>query len=86
MTAGTRYYAIVDYLGTRENPAGIARRQTGEDGGISDEALNRDLNWRFSPVIVEWERAESTADLVEISSEEAEQIIKRFRAKWGSPS
>jgi hypothetical protein len=39
------------------------------------------MNWQFTPVIVEWERAESTDDLVEISEDEAERIIERFRAK-----
>jgi hypothetical protein len=86
MAAGTQYYAIIDYLGTRDDPAGIARRRTNDDGGFRDEALNRDLVWRFSPVIVEWERADSTDDLVEVSADEAERIIERFQTKWSSPS
>jgi hypothetical protein len=41
------------------------------------------LNWQLTPLIVEWERAESTDDLVEIDADEAERIIEQFRAKWG---
>ena len=52
-------------------------------GGFRDEALQKDLTWEFTPVIVEWERAESSDDLIEISEEEAERIIERFRARWG---
>jgi hypothetical protein len=77
------YYAIVDHLATRSDPAGLARRRRPDTGGFRDEALDRTLNWRFTPLIVEWERAESTDDLVEIGAEEAERIIEQFRAKWG---
>jgi hypothetical protein len=84
MTTRTTYYAIIDYRATREDPAGIARRRPLESGGFRDEALDRGMNWQFTPLIVEWKRAESTDDLVEVSEEEAEQIIERFRAKWGA--
>jgi hypothetical protein len=84
MAGQTTYYAIIDHRATREDPAGIARRRPLEAGGFRDEALDRNMNWQFTPVIVEWKRAESTDDLVEISADEAEQIIERFRAKWGA--
>jgi hypothetical protein len=84
MTAETTYYAIIDYRATREDPAGIARRRPLETGGFRDEALDRGMNWQFTPLIVEWKRAESTDDLVEVSEEEAERIIERFQAKWES--
>jgi len=84
MTTRTTYYGISDHRATREDPAGIARRRPLESGGFRDEALDRGLNWQFTPLIVEWKRAESTDDLVEVSEEEAERIIERFRAKWGS--
>jgi hypothetical protein len=82
MAAQITYYAIIDYRATREDPAGIARRRHVESGGFEDEALDRNMNWQFTPVIVEWKRAESTDDLVEITEDEAERIIERFRAKW----
>jgi hypothetical protein len=84
MAGQTTYYAIIDHRATREDPAGIARRRPLEAGGFRDEALDRNMNWQFTPVIVEWKRAESTDDLVEISADEAERIIERFRAKWGA--
>jgi hypothetical protein len=84
VTEKPEYYAIIDYRATREDPAGIARRRPLETGGFRDEALDRNLNWQFTPVIVEWERAESTDDLVEITEDEAERIIEGFRAKWGA--
>jgi hypothetical protein len=84
MAARITYYAIIDYRATREDPAGIARRRYVESGGFEDEALDRNMNWQFTPVIVEWKRAESTDDLVEISEDEAERIIEGFRAKWGA--
>jgi hypothetical protein len=84
MEAQTTYYAIMDYRSTRDEPAGIARRRPREAGGYRDEALDRNLTWQFTPLIVEWKRAESTDDLVEVSEEEAERIIARFREKWAT--
>ena len=79
------YYAIIDHLATRQDPAGIARRRQVESGGFRDEALGRDLNWHFTPLIVAWKRAESTDDLEEITEEEADRIIERFRERWRTP-
>jgi hypothetical protein len=78
------YYAIIAPGTTGEEPAGLARRVETEDG-FHDEALWRDLNWHFSPTIVEWQRAESTDDLVEVSEEEANELIDRFREQWNIP-
>jgi hypothetical protein len=82
MAENLTYYAIIDDRATRDDPAGIARRREIESGGFRDEALGRDLNWHFTPLIVEWKRAESTDDLEEISQEEAERAIERFRERW----
>ena len=84
MTKQAKYYAIIDYRASREDPAGLARRRPLEDGGFEDEALARDMSWQFTSIIVEWKRAESTDDLVEIPEDEANQVIERFRARWGS--
>jgi hypothetical protein len=86
MAEKTTYYAIVDRWATLDDPAGIARRQKAATGGFHDEALDRGMNWQFTPLIVEWERAESADDLVEISADEAERIIEGFRVKWGAGS
>jgi hypothetical protein len=83
VSTAARYYAIIDGSATRENPAGIVRRRTNPDGSFQDEALHRDLTWQFSPTIVEWERAESSGDLVEVSEDEADRIIQRFQALHG---
>ena len=79
------YYLIIDRWASRENPAGIVRRRRPPSGGFSDEALTRDLSWQFTPLIVEWERAESSDDLIEIPEDEANRIIERFRARWTTP-
>jgi hypothetical protein len=84
MAEKSMYYAIIDYRATLEDPAGIARRRLLEDGGFRDEALARDLTWKFTPLVVEWERGESTPDLVEIPEDEANRIIEAFRAKWAA--
>lgn len=74
------YYAIIDMDSTRAEPSGLARRHEYE-GGIRDEALGRDLNWRRSSIVVEFKRNESTEDLVEVSEEEAQRLIEYFREK-----
>ena len=85
MAESIQYYMIIGRQGSRAEPSGIARRRTSQSGGFRDEALERDMSWQFSPAIVEWKRAESAEDLVEISDEEADRIIERFRARWGAP-
>ena len=82
MTETIKYYAIIGRSGSQTDPTGIARRRTNETGGFRDEALEKDMIWRFSPAIVEWKRAESSEDLIEIPHEEAEQLIERLRARW----
>ena len=39
------YYAIVDDLSSREQPAGVFRRTYSESGGWRDEAFTRNLIW-----------------------------------------
>jgi len=85
MAEQAKYYAIIDHRASREEPAGLARRRPVEGGGFRDEVLARDLTWQFTGVIVEWKRAESTDDLVEVTEDEANQIVERFRARWGTP-
>ena len=82
MAEESQYYAIIDYRATREDPAGIVRRRSLSSGGFQDEALNKDLVWRFTPAIAEWKRAESTDDLAEVTPDEAQRIIERLTARW----
>jgi hypothetical protein len=79
------YYAILDDEATRNNPAGIVRRIEDSDGSFADEGLHRDGAWNRTSLIVEWERGESTDDLVEVPEDEANQIIDRFRSRWSTP-
>ena len=76
------YYAIVGGDRTVDNPYGLVRRLEHDDGS-SDEALRKDFSWRFTPVIVEWERGDFADELVEVSHEQASKIIEYFRQKWG---
>ncbi len=85
MAEAVKHYAIIDHRATRSDPAGIARRRMHDNGEFHDEALAQDMTWLFTPLIVEWERGESTPNLVEVTEDEANRIIERFRARWGTP-
>jgi hypothetical protein len=76
------YYAIVGGDRTIDNPYGLVRRLEHDDGP-SDEALRKDFSWKFTPVIVEWERGDFADELVVVSHEQASKIIEYFRQKWG---
>jgi hypothetical protein len=77
-----KYYAIVGSGRTPQNPSGIARRTFRADGPV-DEALRRNLTWERDSAIVEWEYGDVGPDLVEISESEANEVIERFRERWG---
>ena len=73
------YYAIVDDLSSRERPAGVLRRTYLETGGRRDEAFTRDLIWKNSSSLVSAERGDLQNEFVEISEDEANQIVERIR-------
>jgi len=75
------YYAVVDDLSNREQPAGVFRRTYTEDGGRSDEAFTRNLAWEFSPLLFSAERGDLQNKFIEITEDEANQIVERIRAK-----
>jgi hypothetical protein len=75
------YYAVVDDLSSREQPAGVFRRTYTEDGGRSDEAFTRNLAWEFSPALISAERGDLQNEFIEITEDEANQIVERIRAK-----
>jgi hypothetical protein len=58
-------------------------RRLEHDDGPSDEGLRKDFSWAHTPAIVEWERGDLGAELVEVSHEQASKIIEYFRQKWG---
>jgi hypothetical protein len=76
------YYAVVSESRTAQNPSGLARRRYLHAGGFEDEALQRDLSWRHTSAITEWNRDAMDLELVEISETEAAELIERFRETW----
>jgi hypothetical protein len=75
------YYAVVNDLSSRERPAGVFRRTYTEDGGRSDEAFTRNLTWQYSTSLIAAERGDLQNEFIEISEDEANQIVERIRAK-----
>jgi hypothetical protein len=73
------YYAVVDGLSSRERPAGVFRRTYTEVGGKRDEAFTRNLVWEFSPSLVSAERGDLQNEFIEITEDEANQIVDRIR-------
>jgi hypothetical protein len=74
------YYAIVSDFSSRERPGGVFRRTYTEDGGKLDEAFTRNLVWEFSPSLVSAERGDLQNEFIEITEDEANQIVDRIRA------
>jgi hypothetical protein len=74
------YYAVVNALSSRERPAGVFRRIYFEAGGRRDEAFTRNHIWERSPLLVSAERGDLQNEFVEITEDEANQIVDRIRA------
>jgi hypothetical protein len=74
------FYAIVDNLSSRERPAGVLRRTYTEAGGRRDEAFSRDLVWKSTALLVSAERGDLKNQFIEITEDEANQIVDRIRA------
>jgi hypothetical protein len=79
------YYAMVDDLSSREEPAGVLRRVEDAEGE-SDEVFTRGLIWERSSSLYSAERGNLDNKFFEISDEEAERIVARIRASvTGTP-
>jgi hypothetical protein len=78
MATKVTYYAIVDDLSSREEPAGVLRRIEHDDGE-RDEAFTRSLEWRRSASLYSYERGNRDAEFYEITEEEADRIVERIR-------
>jgi hypothetical protein len=74
------YYAVVNDVSSRERPAGVFRRTYFTDGGRRDEAFTRNLIWERSVSLVSAERGDLQNEFIEITEEEADQIVDRIRA------
>jgi hypothetical protein len=82
LTDNVVYYAILRAGDTAAEPSGLARRTSTPQGPL-DESFRRDFTWKRDSAIYEWERGEEMgADLVQISDDEANELIERFREKW----
>jgi hypothetical protein len=80
MPDSVTFYAIIDDLSSRERPAGVLRRTYLEVGGRRDEAFSRDLVWKPTALLVSAERGDLKNEFVEITEEEANQIVGRIQA------
>jgi hypothetical protein len=80
------YYAVVNDLSTRDRPAGLFRRTYTEAGGLRDEAFTRSLVWKNSSSLVAAERGDLQNDFIEITEDEASQLMEQLRARWTGPS
>jgi len=79
------YYAVVNDLSSRERPAGLFRRTYTGDGGRSDEAFTRNLRWEYSTSLISAERGDLQNDFIEITEDEANQLMEQLRARWTGP-
>jgi hypothetical protein len=79
----TQYYAIIGRGEVPSDPSGLARRIKDGDETV-DQSLRRDLSWGPTTAIAVWDYGEDrTQDLKKISRHEANELIERFREKWG---
>jgi hypothetical protein len=76
------YYAVVDDLSSRARPAGVFRRTYFESGGKRDEAFTRNLVWEHSASLVSAERGDLQNDFIEITEDEANQLMEQLRTRW----
>jgi hypothetical protein len=74
------YYAAVNDLSSRQRPAGVFRRTYFESGGKRDEAFTIDLVWERSASLVSAERGDLLNEFIEITEDEANQLVARIRA------
>ena len=76
------YYAIVNELSSREGPTGVFRRTYFESGGKRDEAFT--TRSRVGAQRVTWSPPSAAIlhnEFIEITEDEANQIVERIRAK-----
>ena len=82
MSDKVTYYAIVDDLSSREQPAGVLRRIYFETGGRRDEAFSQDLIWERTALLVSAERGDLQNRFIEITEDQANQLMEQLRARW----
>ena len=80
MPEKTTYYALIDDYSSRAQPGGVLRR-VGRELGAVDEVFSRNLTWDPSPLLRAAERGDTMFDFVEITEDEANEIVARIRAE-----
>jgi hypothetical protein len=72
--------------GPASRPAsGLLRRRLTSTGRV-DESLRRDLSWRPSAALFEWETGDvSSRRIALVSSAEADRLTARFTSEWAGP-
>lgn len=78
MSKKITYYAMVDDLSSRGEPAGVLRRVEDREGQ-QDEAFTRNLEWEYSWSLYSYERGNRDVDFQEITEDEANRIVERIR-------
>src|SRR6266568_1242894 len=84
MTDKVTYYAVVNDFSSRERPAGVFRRTYTEDGGRSDEAFTRNLQWEYSTSLISAERGDLDNKFIEITEDEANQLVPIYQVSHAS--
>ena len=75
------YYARLGGVRTKDNPSGLVRRIHGTPP--KDEAFGRDLTWHPTEYLLRYYLLGSNdIDHEEITPNEAEAILNRWRIKW----
>ena len=82
-TPDITYYAKLAGNRTRQNPSGIVRR-IHTSPGPTDEAFGRDLQWHPTEYLRRYWLGHNDVDHEEITADEAQVIIDRWRAKWAN--
>jgi len=81
MSSKITFYAIVGRGATADRPLGLLRRLE-YDNGWEDEGLGKDMSWRRTPIIIEWERGSYGNELVEVGHRQASKIVEYMRARF----
>ena len=82
MSDKVAYYAVINDLSSRDRPAGLFRRIYFETGGRRDEAFTTSLVWERSTTLVSAERGDLENEFIEITEDEAGQLMEQLRTRW----
>lgn len=75
------YYARMSLNRTRDNPSGLVRR-IHTIPMPTDQYFGRDMQWHPTEYLRRYWRGHAEDDHEEITADEAQAIIDRWRVKW----